>query len=99
LGKSGSETFELLETAYGDDCLSQSKVFEWYAWFKNGRHSLEGDPRDGRLSTSTTDENVERAVTHENILNKIVTGDESWCFQYDPSTKCPTVEWRGKGEG
>jgi len=50
----------LSKAVYGDDCLSRGKVFEWYARLKNGRHSLEDDPREGRPSTSTTDENVER---------------------------------------
>jgi len=48
-GKSGSETFDLSKTAYGDDCFSRTKISEWYARFKNGRPS-----------TTTTDENVER---------------------------------------
>ncbi len=26
-------------------------------------------------------------------LNKIVTGDESWCFAYDPESKCQSVTW------
>ncbi|KAG5321397.1 MOS1T transposase, partial [Pseudoatta argentina] len=34
-----------------------------------------------------------------NFLDKIITGDESWCFQYDPSTKRQSMEWRGRGEG
>ncbi|KAG5319282.1 MOS1T transposase, partial [Pseudoatta argentina] len=33
-----------------------------------------------------------------NFLDKIITGDESWCFQYDPSTKRQSMEWRGRGE-
>ncbi len=42
---------------------------------------------------------VEWANTHENVLNNVVIGCESWCFQYyDPSTKCRTAEWRDKGK-
>ncbi|KAG5345713.1 GVQW3 protein, partial [Acromyrmex heyeri] len=40
LKKTPSETLELLQTAYGNECLSRSKVFEWYARFKAGRESL-----------------------------------------------------------
>ncbi|KAG5331092.1 SETMR methyltransferase, partial [Acromyrmex heyeri] len=154
LKKTPSETLELLQTAYGNECLSRSKVFEWYARFKAGRESLADDPREGRPSTSTTDANIERvrvavasnpratvemlsdelhisegsvhtiltgklgkskicakfvphfltpeqkirrvaasetliemADSDPNFLDKIITGDESWCFQYDPSTK------------
>jgi hypothetical protein len=28
------------------------------------------------------------------ILKRIVTGDESWCFQYDPEKKRQNMEWR-----
>ncbi len=156
----------MMQTAYGNDCLSRSKVFEWYARFKAGRESLEDDPREGRPSTSTTDANIERvrvavasnpratvamladelnisegsvhailteklgknkicakfvphfltpeqksrrvdasktllemADSDPNFLDKIITGDESWCFQYDPSTKRQSMEWRGRDEG
>ena len=60
LKKTASETLELLQTAYGNECLSRSKVFEWYARFKAGRESLADDPREGCPSTSTTDGNIER---------------------------------------
>lgn len=165
LKKTPSETLELLQTAYGNECLSRSKVFEWYARFKAGRESLADDPREGRPSTSTTDANIERvrvavasnpratvemlsdelhisegsvhtiltgklgkskicakfvphfltpeqkirrvaasetlikmADSDPNFLDKIITGDESWCFQYDPSTKRQSMEWRGRDE-
>ena len=37
LGKTGSETFEMLKQAFGDSCMSRSLTFEWYVLFKNGR--------------------------------------------------------------
>ncbi|XP_055633310.1 protein GVQW3-like [Toxorhynchites rutilus septentrionalis] len=60
LKKTPSETLELLQIAYGNEFLSRSKVFEWYARFKAGRELLADDPRDGRPSTSATDANIER---------------------------------------
>ena len=30
------------------------------------------------------------------FLNKIVTGDETWCFAYDPATKQQSSEWVGE---
>lgn len=29
----------------------------------------------------------------ENILDKTITGDETWCFEYDPETKAQSAEW------
>jgi hypothetical protein len=28
-----------------------------------------------------------------NVLKRIVMGDESWCFMYDPETKCQRATW------
>ena len=163
LGKSGSETVEMLKKAFGDEVLSQSQVYKWYQAFKNGRQSVEDEPRDGRPSTSTTDDhiagvrdvlnsdrrlsvrliaetvglpktNVYRiiteqlqmrkicaklvpkvltpdnkdirlAISHEMLdrvrsdqrfLRRVITGDESWVFQYDPQTKRQSSEWHTK---
>ena len=41
LGKSASETFELITEAYGDDALSGTRVFEWHKMFKEGRELVE----------------------------------------------------------
>ena len=30
LGKTGSETFEMLKNAFGDSCMSSSRTFEWF---------------------------------------------------------------------
>ena len=43
LGKTASETFEMLKQAYGDDTLCRAAVFRWYAKFRNGREEIEDD--------------------------------------------------------
>ena len=58
LGKTGSETFEMLKQAFGDSCMSHSRTFEWFGRFKNGRTSTANDDRSGRLSTATTPSKV-----------------------------------------
>ena len=30
------------------------------------------------------------------VFNKIITGDETWCFAYDPETKRQSSEWVGE---
>jgi len=47
LGKTFTETFELLKKVYGDDCLSRTRVFELYKLFQDGREALEDDPKVG----------------------------------------------------
>ena len=48
----------MLQEAFGDNAMSQSKNFLWYKRFKDGRTSVDDDERSGRPSTSTTPENV-----------------------------------------
>ena len=60
LGKTGSETFEMLKQAFGDSCMSCSRTFEWFGRFKNGRTSTANDDRSGRPSTATTPQNWNR---------------------------------------
>jgi len=67
LEKSGSETLQLLRTAYGDAGLSSSQVFRWHKAFKDGRESVEDEQRAGRLSTSRTENIVARV---EAVLDK-----------------------------
>jgi len=60
LGKTVAETYEMLQAALGESCLSRSKTFEWYFRFKSGCRSFEDDPRRGRPSTSHTEKIVAR---------------------------------------
>jgi hypothetical protein len=37
LGKNFTETFQLLNQAYKEDCMSQTQCYEWFKRFKEGR--------------------------------------------------------------
>jgi transposase len=68
LGKTPTETYEILQTAYGDEAVSRNSVFEWFKRFKDGREDLQDDPRSGRPSTSRnadTIANVREMVTRD----------------------------------
>jgi hypothetical protein len=60
LGKSASETLQILTEAYGADALKKSSVFEWHKRFKEGQEDVKDDERTGCLKTHQTDENVEK---------------------------------------
>jgi hypothetical protein len=60
LGKSATETYDLLKKVYGDECLSRTQVFEWFKRFKEWRKEIGDDQRPARPSTSKTDANVEK---------------------------------------
>jgi len=50
------------------------------------------------LRTQHSKDIIKEAKKDPNFLYKIVTGDEMWCFQYDPETKCQSAEWKAPDE-
>ena len=48
LGKNFTETFQLLNQAYGEDCMGRTQCYEWFKRFEKGRMSVGEDPRPGR---------------------------------------------------
>ncbi|GFV97154.1 protein GVQW3 [Trichonephila clavipes] len=161
LGKTATETYNLLKEVYGSECLFRALVFEWFKRFKDGRQDVEDDSWPGRPSTSKTDENVEKVASliqsdrrlsiraiaetvnidkeclrqilldnlnmqkvcakmvpkiltfeqqatrkkvctdildaiknYPNLLEKVITCDESWFFTYDPETKRQSMHWK-----
>jgi len=69
LSKSAKETYDLLKKVYGDECLSRTRVFEWFKRFKEGTEEIGDVQRPGRHSTSKTGANTE--IVGE-IFDKIV---------------------------
>jgi hypothetical protein len=67
LGNSGSETLQLLKTAYRDAVLSSAQVFGWHKAFEDGRECVEDELRAGRPSTARTENNVARVKV---VLNR-----------------------------
>ena len=59
--------FEILTVAFGESIMSRTQVQSWYNRFKEGRKDINGDAHPGRLSTSTTDENIQ--TVRKIILN------------------------------
>jgi hypothetical protein len=57
LGKSVSETLQMLTEAYGADAMKKSSVFEWHKRFEEGREDVKDDERNGRLKAHRKDEN------------------------------------------
>jgi len=43
LGKSATETLEMIQQGFGDQSLSRAQVFQWHARFKTGRISVDDD--------------------------------------------------------
>jgi hypothetical protein len=45
--KNAAETHQMLQEAFRDNAMSQSKTFLWYKRFKDGRTSVDDDERSG----------------------------------------------------
>ena len=37
-------------------------------------------------------------LSQEDLLDRVITGDESWVYEYDPETKRSSEEWKQQGE-
>jgi len=61
------KTLEMLGNCFGSDTLKKTAVYEWHERFKSGRESVENDERNGRPSTSKTDENINKV--REMLIN------------------------------
>jgi len=62
LGNTFTETFQILQQAYGENYLCRTPCHEWCQRFKSGRTSIEDDPTSGRPSTSMDDDHVEKVL-------------------------------------
>jgi hypothetical protein len=60
LGKTFTETFEMLQKVFGLESMSCTRTYEWQRRFKDSRTSTEDDPRSGWPSTSTDDGSIEQ---------------------------------------
>ena len=56
LGDSPVETILKIQTAFGDDAMGVIQIKEFYNRFKDGRISVDNEPRSGRPSTSRNDQ-------------------------------------------
>ena len=50
LGKNATETYGMIQTAFGASCMNRASVFEWLKIFKEGRESVREDERCGRYN-------------------------------------------------
>jgi hypothetical protein len=52
-----SEIFTRLQAQFGDECLSQPRVFSWAISFQEGRDHVENEPHAWRPRTSVNPNN------------------------------------------
>jgi len=57
-------------------------------------HSLTPDQKDRRIAARR--DLIATAESDPDFFKKIVTGDDTWRFAYDPSTKRQSAAWVGE---
>ena len=62
LGKNATETYGMLQTAFGASCINRASVFEWHKRFKEVRESVRDDERCGRSKEVNTSELIGHRV-------------------------------------
>ena len=60
LGKTSSETIQMMQKTFRNECMSKTRIKEWYNRFKGDRTSIDSDSRSGRPSTTKTLDNIEQ---------------------------------------
>ena len=50
----------MMQKAFGNECMSKTRIKQWYNYFKGGRTSVDRDSRSGRPSTTKALDNIER---------------------------------------
>ena len=46
------------------------------------------------LHSEIAQDDLEMVSDDENVLKKVITGDESWVYGYDPETKQQSSQWK-----
>jgi hypothetical protein len=58
LGKTFTETYEVMENIYGDQCMSRRHCYEWFKRFMDSQQSTHDEPRLGQRSTLCNETHV-----------------------------------------
>ena len=59
LGNTSSETIQMMQKAFGNECMNKTRIKEWYSHFKEGRTSIDSDSRSGRPLMTKILDNIE----------------------------------------
>jgi hypothetical protein len=76
-----------------DHRLSVRMIAEETGLDKNAVHRILTDHLHTRKMCAKL---VPKHLFEPNVLDKAITGDELWVFEYDPETKRQSVEWHTK---
>ena len=85
------------EVNIGKDTVRKTVVEDLWKWkicLRFVPHSLTQEQKDWRSAACW--DLIATAGSDPDLFMKIITGDETWCFAYDPTTKCQSAAWSGE---
>ena len=85
LGKNTTETYGMLQTAFGASCMNRASVFEWHKRFKEGRKSVREDEWCGKSKKINTLEVIGQRLGLE-LLCKVFKGVQEEIWSEEAST-------------
>ena len=62
LGKNATETYGILQTAFGASCMKRASVFEWHKRLKEGTETARDDERCGTIKEVNRSELISQSV-------------------------------------
>ena len=77
LGKTATETYGMLQSAFLPSCMNRASVFEWHKRFKEGGESVRGDEWCGRSKEVNTAELIGQTVRVRVTMLKF-KGSSGW---------------------
>ena len=95
-GKNDTETYGMLQTAFGASCMGLASVFEWSKRFKENREYVRDDERCGRSKEVNTPELIGQRVRFKATMlrfygisgrNSLGRGQHSSNWSKDISTR------------
>ena len=51
-------------------------------------------PEQKEHRATVADDLIQTATNEPDFLKKVITGDESWVYGYDPETKAQSSQWK-----
>jgi AraC-like DNA-binding protein len=63
VGHSSSETYDIIQKAFGNEAMGCTQVKEWFRHFKEGWTSAESDEHSGRPSTSRNQVMIDKVLS------------------------------------
>jgi len=93
LGKTCTETYNMIKMAFWEESISHTQVFEWCHCFKEGQTSVEGDKHPGWPLTCTNSEMIDIVRNLLESDRRLMIRESPKKMEFDQFMSC-SCDWR-----